>query len=130
LKAAANKETGIRLQDSGIKFHNRICHIFYLFLCQFGEQRFKDIGEIKQDFFELDLGGKKVVVMHQPKFIDLLQKDKNYDVVVYGHTHKIDIRKDASLVINPGETGGWLTGRSTVAILDTKNLTPEIIDLP
>jgi len=93
-------------------------------------ERFKkNIGEIKQDFFELDLGGKKVVVMHQPKFIDQLLKDKKYDVVIYGHTHKIDIRKGSALVINPGECGGWLTGRSTVAILDTKNLIPEIIDL-
>ncbi len=92
-------------------------------------ERFKNIGEIKQDFFELDLGGKKVVVMHQPKFIDELLMSKKYDVIVYGHTHKIDVRKNTSVVINPGECGGWLTGRSTVAILDTKKLTPEIIDL-
>ncbi|MFA5779712.1 MAG: metallophosphoesterase [Elusimicrobiota bacterium] len=93
-------------------------------------ERFKNIGEIKQDFFELALGGKKVVVMHQPKFIDQLKICKNYDIVIYGHTHEIDIRKDSALVINPGECGGWLTGRSTIAILNTINLTPEIIDLP
>ncbi len=92
-------------------------------------ERFKNIGELRQDPFEIELDGKKIVLMHQPKFIDQLLKDKNYDIVIYGHTHKIDIRKDSALVINPGECGGWLTGRSTVAILDTKNLTPEIIDL-
>ncbi|MBI5573373.1 MAG: metallophosphoesterase [Elusimicrobia bacterium] len=92
-------------------------------------ERFENIGKLRQDFFEIELDGKKVVVMHQPKFIDQLQKSTNYDVVIYGHTHEIDIRKNSNLVINPGECGGWLTGRSTVAILDTTNLTPEIIDL-
>lgn len=92
-------------------------------------ERFKNIGALRQDFFEMKLAGKKIVLMHQPKFIDQLLKDEKYDVIVYGHSHKVDIRKDAALVINPGETGGWLTGRRTVAILDTKNLGTKIVDL-
>lgn len=92
-------------------------------------ERFKNIGELHQDFFERELDGKKIVVMHQPKFIDQLLKDRKYDVVIYGHSHKIDVRKDSALVINPGETGGWLTGRSTVVILDTENLNTEIVEL-
>lgn len=92
-------------------------------------EKFKNIGDLHQDFVELELGGGKVVLMHQPKFVDELLTSKKYDIVIYGHTHKIDIRKNTALVINPGECGGWLTGRSTVAILDTKNLAPEIIEL-
>jgi predicted phosphodiesterase len=34
------------------------------------------------------------------------------------------------MYINPGECGGWLKGRSTVAILDTEKMQAEIIDLP
>ncbi len=94
-------------------------------------ERFKNIGELRQDPYEIELDGKKIVLMHQPKFIDELLVSKKYDVIIYGHTHKIDIRKDSALVINPGECGGWLTGRSTVAIFDTKNSLSEVkvIDL-
>ena len=42
-----------------------------------------------------------------------------YDVVIFGHTHKPDVRRDGkTLLINPGETGGWVTGRSTVVFYD------------
>ena len=92
-------------------------------------ERFKKIGSISQDPIELTAGGKKIVLMHQPKFIDQLLKDTKYDVVVYGHTHKIDIRVGKSVIINPGETGGWLTGCATVALLNTADLKPEIFDL-
>ncbi|MFH0948296.1 MAG: metallophosphoesterase [Elusimicrobiota bacterium] len=92
-------------------------------------EKFKNIGELYQGPYEIELDGKKIVLMHQPKFIDQLLKDKKFDIVIYGHNHKIDVRKDTALVINSGECGGWITGRSTVSILDTKTLTPEIIDL-
>jgi uncharacterized protein len=95
----------------------------------FLKQKFKNIGEIHSTPYKFEIDGKKIVLMHEPRLIDELLQDKKYDIIVYGHTHKIDIRKEKSLVINPGECGGWLTGRSTVAILDTKELNPEIIDL-
>jgi len=91
--------------------------------------RFKKIGSLNYDPFELTAGGKKIVLMHQPKFIEQLLHSAKYDLVVYGHTHKIDIREGKSVVINPGETGGWLSGRETVALLDTSDLKPEIFDL-
>jgi len=92
-------------------------------------ERFRNIGALHQDPFELEVDGRKIVMMHQPKFIDELLKDTRYDIVLYGHTHSIDIRKDNALVVNPGETGGWLTGRQTVALLDTKTLEVSVIDL-
>jgi len=33
------------------------------------------------------------------------------------------------LVINPGECGGWLTGRATVAIVETEDMSVRLIDL-
>jgi len=47
----------------------------------------------------------------------------------YGHTDDLDIREGKTLVINPGETGGWLKERSTVVILDTDTMKPEVFDL-
>jgi predicted phosphodiesterase len=41
-----------------------------------------------------------------------------------------EIKKDGNtLIINPGETGGWLTGKSTVALFDPKTRRGEIIVL-
>jgi hypothetical protein len=92
-------------------------------------ERFRNIGALHQDPFELEADEKKIVMMHQPKFIDELLKDTRYDIVLYGHTHSVDVRKDKALVVNPGETGGWLTNRETVALLDTKTLAVNIVDL-
>jgi putative phosphoesterase len=55
---------------------------------------------------------------------------KGYRLVAFGHTHVPKIWKEgATLFVNPGECGGWLYGRSTVAIADLHTLEAEIIDL-
>ena len=92
-------------------------------------ERFRNIGEIYPDHHEFEVDGKHGVLMHEPKFIDALVKSGFYDLVIYGHTHQIDIREGRSLVINPGECGGWLTGRATVAIVETEDLSVRLIDL-
>ena len=52
-------------------------------------------------------------------------------VLVAGHTHQAFVKSEnGKLMINPGECGGWLKGRSTIAILGTDSLQAEIIDLP
>jgi putative phosphoesterase len=92
-------------------------------------EQFCNIGKLYPDFHEFTVGGKHGVLMHEPKFIDALIKSRHYDLVVYGHTHNIDIREGKPLIINPGECGGWLTGRATVVILDTETMQPRLIDL-
>lgn len=92
-------------------------------------ERFRDIGNIYPDYHEFEIDGKKGVLMHEPKFIDALVKSGLYDLVIYGHTHQIDIREGQPLVINPGECGGWLTGRATVAIVETEDMSVRLIDL-
>ncbi len=87
------------------------------------------IGELHEDYHELELEGRKIVLMHQPKFLEALIASRQYDVIIYGHTHEVDLREGPPLVLNPGEAGGWLTGRATVALLDLKTLKAEIIEL-
>lgn len=89
-------------------------------------KRFGDIGELHDDFVELELDGRKVVLMHQPKFLESLTAASKYDLVVYGHTHKVDIREGKMLVINPGECGGWLYGKATVVTLDLGTMGYEV----
>lgn len=52
------------------------------------------------------------------------------DVVLFGHTHRLLInRVDNRVLLNPGEVCGYLTGRSTVVILDTRDLSTRVFDL-
>jgi len=69
-------------------------------------------------------------VLHEDDLVDSLAKSGDYDVIIYGHTHRTDIRKIGNtLIVNPGELCGWLTGKYTVAIIDTENLNAKIISI-
>ena len=54
------------------------------------------------------------------------------DVVIFGHTHRPSIAKDrhGRWFINPGEVGGWMFRKPTVAMFDTETREGEIMDLP
>ena len=44
-----------------------------------------------------------------------------YDVVVLGHTHRVQNKKVKSLFLNPGTANGWFFGYgATAAIFDTQ----------
>ena len=92
-------------------------------------KRFEKIGPIYPDYHEFEFDGKRGVIMHEPKFIDALVKSGAYDLIIYGHTHEIDIREGKTLVINPGEACGWISGKATVVILDTGPMHPRVIDI-
>jgi len=92
-------------------------------------KRYQGIGELYEDYHELELDNKKIVLMHQPKFLEALIASKKYDLIIYGHTHEIDLREGPPLVLNPGEAGGWLSGRATVAMVDLATMETKIIDL-
>ena len=96
----------------------------------FLRKRYKNIGGLHERCFKGEIGGLKFIVLHENDLVDSLAKSGDYDVVVYGHTHEIDVRKvGKTLVINPGEVCGWCSGKHTVAVLDTKTMDVEIIDI-
>jgi putative phosphoesterase len=90
---------------------------------------FEERGPIHRAPHRFEHTGKCFLLLHEPDEVDALAKSGVYDVIVYGHTHNVDIREGETLVVNPGETGGWTTGRSTVALLDTNTMSIEIVDL-
>jgi putative phosphoesterase len=91
--------------------------------------RFAEVGEVHPNLASVEVGGRKIAAMHYPELAEPIAKSGEYDVVIYGHTHEIDVRKEGVLIVNPGETSGWTTGRSTVAIVDLDSLEAEIRDL-
>ena len=88
--------------------------------------------ELVGNFAEVEAGGRRIALLHghDDALLRSLIAHGIYDVVVHGHDHKAKVAKVGStLVINPGEAGGWLYGRSTFAVLDTEKLTVEIVEL-
>jgi predicted phosphodiesterase len=55
---------------------------------------------------------------------------KAHRIVIHGATHEYQVRTlGDTLLINPGETCGWLTGNCTGVILDLETQAVERIDL-
>jgi uncharacterized protein len=88
--------------------------------------------KIAGTFARIDLGGMRIGLVHgnDRDLLETLTASGSLDLLVYGHTHRPEIRKEgALLVVNPGEVYGHLTGRSTVALVDTVTRSGEIVDI-
>ncbi|MFP3985519.1 MAG: metallophosphoesterase [Candidatus Bathyarchaeia archaeon] len=89
-------------------------------------------AEVRGNFAELDLDGLKTALLHgeESGLLRSLINTNSYDVVVHGHSHEAAVYKQSkTLVINPGEVCGYLSGKSTVAILDTVAREARIVQL-
>ena len=97
------------------------------------KKKFAEFGADIRGRFAFDIiDGLRIAVVHgdDKELMRSLLELQSYDILITGHTHEAKIyRKGQMLVINPGETCGLLTGKSTIAILDTDKLEAEIIEL-
>lgn len=97
------------------------------------KKRFAELdAEIRGRFAEVVIGGLKIAMLHgeEEELLRSLVNTGSYDVVVHGHTHEAKTyRKGKTLVVNPGEVCGYLTEKSTIAILNTETLDAKIIYL-
>lgn len=94
------------------------------------EMAFEKLGEIQDAPLLFSHGSRQILLVHYHFSVATYASSGKYDVIIYGHTHKPDIRKEGkTLLLNPGEAGGWLTGKSTVALLTPENLEAEIVPL-
>lgn len=91
--------------------------------------RIREIGEVHDYLATATLADRNVAVVHYPELAEPLARSGSFDLVVYGHTHRVDQRRDRCLLLNPGETGGWLTGCSTVAVVDLPHLQVQLHEL-
>ena len=97
------------------------------------KKRFADMGaDIRGNFAEVVIDELKVAMLHghEEELLRSLIGVDGYNVVVHGHTHEARAyREGETLVVNPGEVCGYLTGKSTIALLDTKTLDVRIVPL-
>jgi uncharacterized protein len=91
---------------------------------------YKDICQL-DDFKEISIEGWKFAIIHgtNPAIVDSIALSGKYDVVVRGHTHQMEILTGETMVINPGEVCGYISGQKTVVLLDTDDLNFEVIYL-
>lgn len=89
----------------------------------------KGVMEIKGDFYQTEWDGLKVAVYHgtENPLLEGLIHSRKYHLVLCGHTHQLrtELIND-TLVINPGETCGYLTENATCVLLD---LSPQPLTL-
>lgn len=96
-------------------------------------KRFAEIGaEIRGKFAEIIIDGLKIAMLHgeEEELLKAIINAEGHDVVVHAHTHEAKTyKKGETMVINPGEVCGYLSGKSTVAILNTETLEAKIIQI-
>ncbi len=95
-------------------------------------EKFSQMGTHLKDFIELEHKGKRIALYHGTieGFVSALVKSGDYDVVIRGHTHSPEIKKENNtLVINPGEVCGYLTGKRTLVLLDVGKMDAQLFGI-
>ncbi|MCD6510855.1 MAG: metallophosphoesterase [Thermoprotei archaeon] len=96
-------------------------------------ERFGKMGhELRGHFTVINVGGKRIALLHghEAELLDFTISSGYFDYVVYGHTHEVRLEEvRGTLVINPGETCGYLSGRATIALLEPLTGEVKIYDL-
>jgi putative phosphoesterase len=80
----------------------------------------------------LTVAERKVLMAH---CFDELREELNgsgrFDLVLYGHTHRpMTMRVGKALVLNPGESCGFLQGKPTCAVVDLATMEARIVEIP
>ena len=90
------------------------------------KSRFTEMGaEIRGRFAEVIFDNKRIALLHgdEMELLRSLIDVGSYDIVIHGHTHEAKTyRKGKTLVVNPGETCGYLNEKPSVAIVDSQTL--------
>ena len=100
-------------------------------------KQYSEIGPIHVGPHPIEIGGRRFLVMHEPAALDAIGRSGDFDAIVYGHTHSVDIRavthatgSGETLIINPGEAGGWLNGSATAVLLNLETMEHQLIEVP
>jgi hypothetical protein len=79
-------------------------------------------GEIQRGTYKGNIQNKKVLMAHDPRAFGSMPLTDDFDLIVYGHTHIQEIRRQGdTLVINPGQ--GW------TVILELESMEYETVNL-
>jgi len=98
---------------------------------RFGLQKgIATFGELHRPPYSFEHQGKRILLLHEPDLLEPCIRAQQFHLIVYGHLHELDTRREGTtMVISPGELGGWLYGKSTFVIYDLAHQTYEVIEL-
>jgi len=121
------------------KLENLNCKVIGVFGNNDGDKemlkkRFNETSNciIHDSFAQVEIEGYKIAIIHgnETELLKAIVDGGFFNAVIYGHSHKCSIeRKGKTLLINPGELCGYLTGKTTIGLLDTLKDEAEIISL-
>lgn len=76
-------------------------------------------GEIHDRVYRGEVGGRRIYMTHRLDMPERIAEEGEHDLVIYGHTHKLDIRRiGGTLVVNPGRSGGGLMKKGTAVVVE------------
>jgi uncharacterized protein len=85
---------------------------------------------LEDNIFESEIHGVKIFMNHYPRISELAAKSGEFDICIHGHTHEYREEKiNNTLLINPGEIQGYLTGSSTFIIFDCQTKGVQKVNL-
>lgn len=87
------------------------------------------LPQIKDGPLHVTMSGRRILMHH---YVDWCSPADvaAADIVITGHTHEVTAqRTNGTLFLNPGECCGWVYGRPTAALLETDDLSVEVVDL-
>ena len=98
------------------------------------KKRFSETSNctIHDRFAALTVDGYRIALLHgeETELLNAIVDSGYFDAVIHGHSHNKSIeRKGKTLAINPGELCGYLTGKPTIALLDTVKHEAKIVEL-
>jgi len=101
---------------------------------EFLKKRFSETEncEIRGRFAEIDANGFKIALLHgdETELLNALINCESFDAIIHGHAHATGVsKKGKTLVVNPGEVCGYLSGKCTMALLDTEKRAAKIIEI-
>lgn len=90
----------------------------------------KGVGmELYESPHSFEVAGHRILIVHDIGEVNR-RSISAHGFVVHGFTHKQEtITRGETLIVNPGEACGWLTGVCTGAILDLETGEVEIVTL-
>jgi uncharacterized protein len=85
--------------------------------------------ELFESPHSFEIGGQRILLAHD--LADIPERSvESHAIVVHGHLHKQEMKtRGDTLIVNPGESCGWVNGVPTAAILDLDTKQVEFLTL-
>ena len=86
-------------------------------------------AELFEGPHSFELGGQRILVVHDIGDVHA-RSIEAHSIVLHGFTHQQEMKtRGDTLIVNPGESCGWLFGTPKAAILDLDDKTVEFLSL-